>query len=68
MNSRDEIKLLIVKEHLTVEKLAKKLMDATGRRYTQRSLQAKISKSSLRYDEMEDIAKLLGYKIKIEKE
>lgn len=67
MSSRDELRLLIVKEHLTVQKLADKLVALTGRHYTQDSLQAKISKSSLRYDEMEDIAKLLGYTIKIEK-
>ncbi len=68
MSSKDELRLLIIKEHLTVEKLAKKLYESTGRRYTQKSLQAKISKSSLRFDEMEDIAKILGYTIKIEKE
>lgn len=67
MTSKDELKWLILKEHLTVEKLANKLSDKTGRHYTQRSLQVKIFKSSFRYDEMEEIAQMLGYEIKIEK-
>lgn len=67
MSSKDELRLLILKEHLTVKKLAEMLVEKTGRHYTQDSLQAKIFKSSLRYDEMEDIAELLGYRIKIEK-
>lgn len=67
MSSKQELRLLIVKEGLTVEKVAKKLSEKTGRHYTQKSLQAKISLSSLRFDEMEEIADLLGYEIKIEK-
>ena len=68
MSSKEEIKILIVKECLTVEKLANLLKEKTGKHYTQQSLQHKISLSSLRYDEMEAIANILGYKIKIEKE
>lgn len=67
MSSREEVKILIMREALTVKKLAALLEEKTGRRYTQRSLQNKISLSSLNYDEMEDIANILGYRIKIEK-
>ena len=67
MSSCEELKILIIKEGLTVKKLANMLQEKTGRYYTQRSLQNKISLSSLNYDEMEDIADLLGYEIKIEK-
>lgn len=56
-----------MREALTVQKLANMLQEKTGRKYTQRSLQNKISLSSLNFDEMEDIADLLGYQIKIEK-
>jgi hypothetical protein len=65
MSSREELRIMIMRECLTVEKLAKLLTEETGKRYTQRSLQNKISLSSLNYDEMETIAELLGYEIKI---
>jgi hypothetical protein len=67
MSSKEELRILIMREALTVQKLADLLVKHTGKRYTQRSLQNKISLSSLNYDEMETIADLLGYEIKITK-
>ena len=67
MTSKNELKILIMKEALTVQKLADMLTEKTGKQHTQRSLQNKIFLSSLNYDEMETIADLLGYEIKIVK-
>ena len=67
MTSKNELKILIMKEASTVQKLAELLSKKTGKRYTQRSLQNKIFLSSLNYDEMETIANMLGYDIKIVK-
>ena len=67
MSSKEELKIMIMREALTVKKLADLLVAKTGKYYTQRSLQNKISLSSLNYDEMEKIADLLGYEIKIQK-
>ena len=67
MSSKEELRILIMREALTVKKLANLLEKKTGKHYTQRSLQNKISLSSLNYDEMETIADLLGYEIKIQK-
>ena len=67
MSSYEEVRIMITKERLTVEKLAKMLKEKTGKHYTQKSLQSKISCSSLNYDEMEIIAELLGYEITITK-
>ena len=67
MSSREELRILIMREALTVKKLANLLTQKTGKVYTQSSLQNKISLSSLNYDEMETIAGLLGYEIKIQK-
>ena len=67
MSSYEQIRIIITKEGLTVAKLAKLLKEKTGKNYTQKSLQNKISLSSLRYDEIEKIAELLGYTISIEK-
>ena len=68
MSSKEEVKIMIMREGLTVKKLANLLSEKTGKHYTQISLQHQIRLSSLNYDEMEIIAKLLGYRIKIEKE
>ena len=67
MSSKDELRVIIMKEALTVEKLADLLSKKTGKKYTRRSLQSKISLSSLNYDEMETIAEMLGYEIVIRK-
>lgn len=67
MSSKNELKILIMKEALTVQKLAQMLTEKTGKHYTQRSLQNKIFLSSLNFDEMEIIADMLGYEIKIVK-
>ena len=67
MSSKEELKIMIMREGLTVKKLADMLSRETGKHYTQISLQHKIFLSSLNYDEMETIADLLGYEIKIQK-
>ena len=67
MSSKEEVRILIMREALTVQKLADLLTQKTGKVYTQRSLQNKIFLSSLNYDEVETIADLLGYEIKREK-
>ena len=67
MSSKEEVRILIMREALTVQRLADLLTEKTGKVYTQRSLQSKIFLSSLNYDEVETIADLLGYEIKIEK-
>ena len=53
MNSKEQIKVIIQK---------------TGKKYTQSSINNKIFLSSFRYDEVKAIVEMLGYKIKIEKD
>ena len=48
---------------MTIKALAEKLTQATGRVCSRQNLSNKINRSSLNYDEMEEIAKILGYKI-----
>ncbi|MBR1424362.1 hypothetical protein IJ579_02225 [bacterium] len=66
MPAKDTVKILLYKRGLTIKKLAEKLTEATGHKYTRTSLSNKISRSSLRFDEMEAIAKILEYKIVFE--
>lgn len=67
MNSKEQVKIMMVKEGLTAKQLAKLLVEKTGKHYTQQSILHKISLSSFRFDEVKVISELLGYKIKIEK-
>lgn len=68
MNSKEQVKIMMVKEGLTAKQLAKLLVEKTGKHYTQQSVLHKISLSSFRFDEVKIISELLGYKIKIEKD
>ena len=67
MSSKEQIKIMMLKERLTAKKLAELLAAKTGKHYTHQSLLHKISLSSLRYDEMEIIADMLGYEVVINK-
>jgi transposase len=67
MSSQEQIKIMMLKERLTAKQLASILAEKTGKHYTHQSLLHKISLSSLRYDEMETIADILGYEIIINK-
>jgi len=68
MTAKEQVKILLVKEHLSVKELAELLIQKTGKHYTQQSLLHKLSRGTLRYDEVEIITKMLGYTIKIEKD
>lgn len=68
MNSKEQVKIIMVKEGLTAKQLAKLLEEKTGKHYTQQSILHKISLSSFRFDEVKIISELFGYKIKIEKD
>ena len=67
MTAREQIKILLIKEHLSTKNLAELLNKNIDKHYTQQSLLHKLSRGTLRYDEVENIAKVLGYKIKFEK-
>ena len=57
------IKLLLIKRGMTITELAKRLTELTGKKYSRESLSHRISRSSIRYDEMELIAKILDFEI-----
>jgi len=67
MNSKEQVKIIMVKEKLTAKQLATLLAEKTGKHYTQQSVLHKISLSSFRYDEVKLIADIFGYSISIEK-
>lgn len=67
MISREQVKILLVKENMSLTKLAEKMTELTGKKYTQQGLSNKLSRETLRYSEIFQIAKILGYKINFEK-
>jgi hypothetical protein len=68
MTAKSQIKVLMALENMNAKELANLLVEKTGQKFTQNSILQKISKSSFRYDEIELIAKTLGYIIEFKKE
>ena len=65
MSARETLKILLVKRNMTITKLAEELSKKTGQKYTRQSISSKLHRNSLRYEEMEEIAKLLDFKIEM---
>lgn len=66
MSAKETIKILLVKRNMTVKALAEKLSIEKNKTYSRQNLSNKINRSTINYDEMEDIAKILGYRIVFE--
>lgn len=66
MSAKETVKILLFKRNMTIKTLAEKLTDITGKKYSRSGLSSKLSRGYLRYEEMEQIAKILGYEIKFE--
>ena len=66
MSAKETVKILLFKRNMTIKTLAEKLTDMTGKKYSRSGLSSKLSRGYLRYEEMEQIAKILGYNIKFE--
>lgn len=67
MSAKEQLKIMLLKENLTIKELAPILVEKTNRHYTAQSISSKLLRRTLRYDEFEDIAEILGYEIKLEK-
>lgn len=67
MNARDDIKLLLLKNHMTITELAKKMSIILSKNMSRSSLSHKLGKNSLRYDELATICEILGYVVEYKK-
>ena len=63
MPAREDIKTLLLKRCMTITKLAKRLSEATGRKYSRSALSSRLSRNTLKYKEFEQIIKILDFKI-----
>lgn len=68
MPAREELKILLVKENMTIAKVAQILSTELDRNISADNLSQRLRKGTFRYNEMEIIAKKLGYRIVFEKE
>ena len=66
--AREQIKVLLAQEVITMKELANALGKELNKKYTPDNLSQKLRKGTIPYNEMVIIAKILGYKIKFEKD
>lgn len=67
INSKNQVKLLLMLEDVKLKELVVKLSEKTRKKYTSDGLSHKLSRGRLTYDEMLLIADILGYKIEFSK-
>lgn len=67
MNSRETIKSLLALENITLTKVAEEMTNRTGKNYTMHNLSQKLSRKTIKFEEIILISEILGYKIKFEK-
>lgn len=67
MGVREDLKILLVKEKMTLTELAREAEKVSGKKFTVHTLSQKLVNSSMKYDELKFLAGVLGYKIKFEK-
>lgn len=63
VSARETVKILLFKRGMTMTTLAEKLSELTGKKYSRQNLSGRLANGYLRYNEMEQIAKILEYKI-----
>lgn len=67
MTAREFVKILLAKECMTIKELARIASEKSGKKYTLDGLSHKMRLGTLRFDDVEFFAKLLGYKIELKK-
>lgn len=67
MSASEDLKILLVREQTTITELAKLASEKSGKPYTIYGISQKLSRNSMKYDEVQFLAGVLGYRIKFEK-
>lgn len=65
-NAREIVKLLLVKENLSISKLAV-MLSTDQKKIYQQTLSSKLINGTLKFNEMLDICNVLGYEIEFNK-
>lgn len=67
MSGREFVKILLAKECITLKELARIATENSDKKFTMDGLSHKMRGGTIRFDEVELFAKLLGYKIELKK-
>lgn len=67
LNVRDQVKMLLLQEHIMMKDLANELGKRLDKKYTLDNLSQKLRKGTFSYNEMMVIADILGYSIEYKK-
>ena len=67
MSVREDVKLLLAKEAVTMKSIAEKMKEATGYPYNLKVLSDKLARRTLKYEEFKLITDILGYDIELKK-
>lgn len=68
LNVRDQVKILLLQEHVMMKDIAKELGKKLSKKYTLENLSQKLRKGTFSYNEMMIIAGILGYEIEYKKQ
>ena len=67
MSVREDVKLLLAKEAVTMKSIAEKMKDRTGYPYNLKVLSDKLARKTHKYEEFKLITDILGYDIELKK-
>ena len=65
---REQIKALLAQENIKMKELASKMQEKTDKNYSLQNLSHRFKRGTITYNEVLLMAKILGYKVKFEKE
>lgn len=65
MTSKERVKILLAKENITLKELASKLSERMHKNIPLQTLSSKLSRNSLKLQEFEHIAEILGYEVQV---
>lgn len=67
MGVKEDIKILLVKENLSIKDLAEKVSKISEEKYSIDGLYKKLNNGTMKYDEAIFLAKVMGYEIEFKK-
>ncbi len=63
MPAREEVKIMATRRQITLKQLAQRLSEHYNKKYSAQNFSQKLRKDTIPFKEVEDIAKILGFKI-----
>lgn len=67
MSINEDLRILLLKECITIKKLAEKANKISDKKFTADGISQKLNKGTMKYDEAKFLAGVLGYEIQFKK-